>query len=205
MSEQSKRPQRSSTLGDPWVTRCPPPQGPLGCIPPYTHRGTPHLKPFWWASSVPGILRPLPPRPGRTHRSGSRNTRCKGGGGRKYSSNKHRHSKQTQRQPHHLLHGGSDTATRMQHLITRCKCLAALLSLQHKQTFSSVWVSIECVRVCMFATRVFHSVFAPCPLTLPRTSFSCATSVARSARSLSRCSTVLRSTLISCIEEDDTV
>jgi hypothetical protein len=35
-------------------------------------------------------------------------------------------------------------------------------------------------------------------LTLPRTSFSCATSVARSARSLSRCSTVLRSTLISC-------
>jgi hypothetical protein len=35
-------------------------------------------------------------------------------------------------------------------------------------------------------------------LTLPLTSFSCATSVALSARSLSRCSTVLRSTLISC-------
>lgn len=35
-----------------------------------------HLNPFWCASSVPGILRPLPPRPGRTHKSGNRNTRC---------------------------------------------------------------------------------------------------------------------------------
>jgi hypothetical protein len=35
-----------------------------------------HLNPLWWASRAPGIFLPLPPRPGRTQRSGSRNTRC---------------------------------------------------------------------------------------------------------------------------------